>query len=72
MASCDFIWQWLQSQVQYFTIGGERTKQPLALDRLGKPEQARHGAFLLDQDHRVDRIVGIVHGDHEVERGAAG
>ena len=48
-------------------IGVERPEQAVPGDRLGKPEEARHRAFLLDQERRADRRGGIVEGDDEVE-----
>ena len=48
-------------------IGVERAKQAVPADRLGEAEKARHRAFLLDQDRRVDLPGGVVERDDEVE-----
>jgi hypothetical protein len=41
-------------------IGVERPEQAVPADRLGQAEEARHGAFLFDQERRIDRCGGIV------------
>jgi hypothetical protein len=48
-------------------ISVERPEQAVPGDRLGEPEEARHRAFLLDQERRTYRRGGIVEGDDEVE-----
>jgi hypothetical protein len=48
-------------------IGVERTEQAILLDRLGQAQKARHRAFLLDHEGRIDLPGGIVECDHEIE-----
>jgi hypothetical protein len=48
-------------------IGVERPEQAMTADRLGQPEKARHRAFLLHQDRRVDRACGVIERNHKIE-----
>ncbi len=48
-------------------IGVECPEQAVSADRLGQAEEARHGAFLFDQERRIDRSGGVVEGDDEIE-----
>ncbi len=49
-------------------VGVELDEQAVPLDHLGQAEEARGGAFLLDQHGRVDRRGRVIQGDHQVER----
>lgn len=49
-------------------VGVEAAEQALPGDRLDEPAKARRRAFLLHQEHRVDRAGGVIHGDDQVER----
>jgi hypothetical protein len=48
-------------------IGVQRAEQAVPADRLGQAEEARHGAFLVDQERRIDRSRRVVEGDDEIE-----
>jgi len=47
-------------------IGIKRAEQSLRGDRLGQPEKARHRAFFLHQDRRINLARGVVH-RHQVQ-----
>ena len=48
-------------------VGIERAEQAVLADDLAQRREAAHGAFLLDEEHRVDRAVGVIHGHDQVE-----
>ena len=47
-------------------VGIERAEQPAPPDHLGQRPQARHRALLVDEEGRVDRAGGVVHGHDQV------
>ena len=47
-------------------VGVELAKQPVPLDHFGDAAKDRLGAFLLDQEGRVDRTRRLVEGDHQI------
>ena len=53
-------------------VGIEAAGQALGAEHLLERAEGGRGAFLLDQEGRVDLAGGVVHGDDEVERGLAG
>ena len=48
-------------------IGVERAEQAVPADRLGQAKKARHRAFLLDQERRIDLPGGIVERNDQIE-----
>ena len=48
-------------------IGVECPEKPVFADRLGWAKKARHRAFLVDQERRIDLAGRIVEGDHKIE-----
>jgi hypothetical protein len=54
-------------EVMAATVGVERTRQAVGRDHLGERPKAALGAFLLDQEGRVDRGGGVVQGHNQIE-----
>jgi hypothetical protein len=48
-------------------VGVERTRQTVRGDHLGERPEGAHGAFLVDQEGRVDRAGGVIQGDDQIE-----
>jgi hypothetical protein len=59
----------LRDPVMGAAIGIECPEQALPGDHLAQPLEARHRAFLLDKESRVDLARGIVHRDDQIPRG---
>ena len=53
-------------------VGIEAAGQPLDGEHLLQRAEGGRGAFLLDQEGRVDLAGGVVHGDDQVARRLAG
>ena len=52
-------------------VGVERAEQPFGRDHLGQRPEARHRALLVDEEGRVDRAGGVIHGHDQVPPAAA-
>ena len=48
------------------TVGIKRAEQPLLDDHLGECRERADGAFLLDEEGRVDLAGGVVHGNDQI------
>ena len=42
-------------------VGVERAEQTVHPDRFAKPEEARHRAFLFDEERRINPAGGVIH-----------
>ena len=58
---------WVSWVLSTLRLGVERAKQAVPADGLGQAEKARHRAFLLDQNRRVDLPGSVVERHDEVE-----
>ena len=56
-----------RDEVVRAAVGIERAKQPMRRDRLTQPEKARHRAFLVHQDRRVDPIRRIIQRHDQIQ-----
>src|SRR5205085_7675632 len=54
-------------EVMGAAIGVERAEQAVPANRLGQTKKARHRAFFVDQQRRIDLAGGVVERDDEIE-----
>ena len=56
-----------REEVMAAAIRVQRAKQAVPLHHLAEPPECRGGAFLLDQEHRVDRPCRVIERDNQIE-----